>query len=205
MSNPGQQRFDRWAPKYDRSVLQKLYFEPIHDAALDALRESGGRPHDLLDVGCGTGRLLENAAGRWDGVHLTGIDASQEMIDEARHKHVDDARYTFTKADASALPLEAESTDAAFSTMSFHHWSDQPGGLREVARVLRPGGFFILADMHVPIPSLLRPLMRFGDHAHLQTPQGLARLLAEAGLSVVTQRHVWPLKRTQLVVARKAA
>ena len=202
-TNPGQGRFNRWAPSYDRSILQRLMFEPVHEAVLSAFRASSAPPHDVLDVGCGTGRLLETAAGRWDGVRFTGVDAWEEMVEEARRKHEGDARFVFKQGDASALPVESDSFDVVFSTMSFHHWRDQAAGICEVARVLRPGGFFVLADIDVPFMFFLRPLLRWTGHANFQGPKDIPRLLEQADLAVVTRRRFWALLRTQLFLARK--
>ena len=202
-TNPGQGRFNRWAPSYDRSILQRLMFEPVHEAVLSAFRASSAPPQDVLDVGCGTGRLLETAAERWDDVRFTGVDASEEMVEEARRKHEGDARFVFKQGDASALPVESDSFDAVFSTMSFHHWRDQAAGICEVARVLRPGGFFVLADIDVPFMFFLRPLLRWTDHANFQGPKDIPRLLEQADLAVVTRRRFWALLRTQLFLARK--
>lgn len=202
-TNPGQKKFDRWAPSYDRSILQRFMFEPVHDAVLSASAAAGIALRDVLDVGCGTGRLLEKAAERWDGVRMTGIDTSAEMIGEARRKHDGDARFVFKQGDASALPLESGSFDAVVSTMSFHHWRDQAAGIREVARVLRPGGLFVLADVDWPFPALLRSLVAWTDHANIQAPRDIQRLFEQADLSVVTRRRFWAIMRTQLFVARK--
>jgi ubiquinone/menaquinone biosynthesis C-methylase UbiE len=178
-------------------------FKPIHEAVLNEYGAVGGAFDDVLDVGCGTGRLLESAAQRWSGARLTGIDPSEAMVAEARRKHEGDARFTFTVAGASDLPLEPSSFDTAFSTMSFHHWGDQASGIREVARVLRPGGLFVLADIDVPLLFLLHPLLTLGGHANFQGPRGIRRLLEQAGLSIVMSRRFWRLSRVQLVVARR--
>jgi ubiquinone/menaquinone biosynthesis C-methylase UbiE len=203
--NPGQEKFNRWARSYDRSVLQRLMFEPVHDAVLSASGAASAQPHDVLDVGCGTGRLLENAAGRWDSAHFTGVDASEEMVTEARGKHKGGARFVFKQGDASLLPLESDSFDVVFSTMSFHHWGDQAAGVREVARVTRPGGLFVLADVDVPFLSLLRPLLTWTDHVSFQRPEEIRRLLEQAEFSVLSHRRFWAVVRTQLFVARKQA
>ena len=196
--------FDRWASSYDRSLLQKLMFGPVHDAALAAFSAEAGRaPRAVLDVGCGTGRLLEAAAGRWPEAALTGVDVSANMVIEAQRKHVGDARFTFQRGDASALPLEEGSFDAAFSTMSFHHWGDQAAGLLEMARVLRPGGLFVLADVDAPLLWLLHPILNLFDRARFQGAKDIQRLLEQAGLSLLSHRRFWRIIRTQLVVARK--
>lgn len=200
---PEQIRFDRWAPHYDRSILQRLMFKPVHDAVLGAFDEFSASPHDVLDVGCGTGCLLESAAERWGGARLTGIDPSEAMLVEARRKHDGDARFTFKPGDASALPLESTAFDAAFSTISFHHWGDQASGIREVARVLRPGALFVLADIVVPFVSLLRPFLTLIRHVNMQDTRAIQRLLEETEFSVVLHRRIWPLSPVQLFVARK--
>jgi len=173
-------RFDRWAPRYDRSIGQSLLFSPTHAAVLCAAAEAGSLPRSVVDVGCGTGRLRERAAKQWPDARLTGIDASPKMIAEARAKLSGDARLRFDVADAAALPLELASVDLAFSTVSFHHWSDQAGGVREVARVLGAGGLFVLADM---APPLLVQSLTSRFHAVGSRRQ----LFEQAGLGVVRQ------------------
>jgi ubiquinone/menaquinone biosynthesis C-methylase UbiE len=199
-----QGHFDRWASRYDRSIHQKLMFGPVHEAVLGAFSTFGAVPREILDVGCGTGRLLEAAGRRWREARLTGIDASEPMIAEARRKHGGDPRFTLEQGDASALPLGKASFDVVFSTMSFHHWGDQVLGIREVARVLRPGGLFVLADVSMPLFPLLRPLFSRGDGSTFQRPLAVRRLLEQAALSVIMQRRFWRLSRVQLFVARKS-
>jgi ubiquinone/menaquinone biosynthesis C-methylase UbiE len=173
-------RFDRWAPRYDRSLLQALLFSPTHAAVVTAAIEAGSHPRSVLDLGCGTGRLLERAAQQWPDAALIGIDASPRMIAEARVKLSGDARFRFEVADAAALPLEPASVDLAFSTVSFHHWADQAGGVREVARVLGAGGLFVLADL---APPLLRGSLANRVHG----VRSRRKLFEQAGLSVVRQ------------------
>lgn len=196
--------FNRWAPGYDHSILQGPMFSRIHDTVLDARTATGAAPRDLLDVGCGTGRLLELAARRWGDAELTGIDVSEKMIAEARRRLQSDTRFDFKQGDAAALPLADAAFDTAFSTMSFHHWGDQTSGIKEMARVLRPGGLFVLADVDAPLLVFL-----FGavfDRSKLprpRSPADIRRLLEENGLSVLTFRRFWALSRVQLFVARK--
>ena len=136
MSNMNQEqgRFDQWAPKYDRSIFQRLMFGPVHEAVLEAAIAAGAAPHDVLDVGSGTGRLLELAARRWPEAQLTGIDLSEAMVAEAHRKHDIDPRFTFKQGNSSDIPLADASFDVAFSTISFHHWGDQAGGIRSIAQ-----------------------------------------------------------------------
>jgi ubiquinone/menaquinone biosynthesis C-methylase UbiE len=171
--------FNRWAGTYDRSPWQRFLFGPTHQAVLEAAGAAAD-PRKILDLGCGTGLLLERAASRWPDARLVGIDLSPEMIGQARGKHPADPRFAFEVGDAKALPLEPASIDLAMSTISFHHWDDQPGGVREVGRVLRPGGLFVLADARPP--WLLQPLL-----SRLHGPRSRQRLFEQAGLTVVSQ------------------
>ncbi len=84
---------------------------------------------------------------------------------------------------AEALPLPDASVDLALSTTSFHHWHDQAAGIREIARVLRPEGYFILVDASFPywLVRVVR-LKRFHSPAQLRT------LFIQAGLHVQTQQ-----------------
>src|SRR5258708_39367496 len=92
---------------------------------------------------------------------------------------------TFFPSMAEALPLQDASVDLALSTMSFHHWQDQATGLHEIARVLRPGGFFLLVDGSFPdwLVRVAR-LRRFHSCTRLRT------LFTQAGLHVQTQQPV---------------
>jgi ubiquinone/menaquinone biosynthesis C-methylase UbiE len=201
---PTRKLFDRWASTYDRGVQQRLMFGPVHDAALDAFEAVGPAPGDVLDVGCGTGRLLESAARRFRGARLTGVDVSAAMVAAARRKHEGDARFTFEPGDASELRLDPASFDATFSTMSFHHWGDQAAGIRGIARVLRPGGLFVLADVDLPLVKLLSPLFERAARAHFRGPAAIQRLLEQADFTVVSRRSFRALSPVQLFVARKS-
>lgn len=182
-SNDGD-RFDRWSRTYEDSWLQSLFFDRVHHAVL-ALIASDTKPESILDVGCGTGRLLRKAGVRWPGVRLIGVDPSEGMIAVARHLTPD---ATFSVGAAESLPLPDASVAVVVSTASFHHWRDEMAGLREVARVLRPGGRFVLADPTLPVwVSKLIP--HFGaNRSH--TPAALVTSFAQAGLQIRGQQRV---------------
>ncbi|GCE15381.1 class I SAM-dependent methyltransferase [Tengunoibacter tsumagoiensis] len=138
--------FERWGPTYERSWMQQRLFDPVHAAVLQHAA-SYFQPANVLDIGCGSGRLLRKAHVYWPETHLLGVDPAQKMLEVAR-KLTPEAH--FYQGSGEALPLEDASVDLALSTISFHHWHDQAAGVREVARVLRPGGYFLLADFTAP-------------------------------------------------------
>jgi len=114
----------------------------------------------MLDVGCGPGQLVIQAARRTSDARITGADLDPLMIDRAsanaRHRLPPDesARVTFTVADVAALPFPDRSFDLVVSTFSMHHWSDPKAGLEEVYRVLKPGGRALIWDVAGPIRHL---------------------------------------------------
>lgn len=171
--------FEHWSKTYERSWMQRWLFDPVHAAVLDA---AGDAPASLLDVGCGTGRLLRDAHARWPDARLFGVDPASGMVDVARELT---PYATLTVGTAEALPLPDGAVSLAVSTLSFHHWRDQNAGLREIARVLQPGGRFILAD--VTSPALLARLFGNPRARDLKTRR---RMLAEAGLRLIARRSV---------------
>lgn len=110
-------------------MLEELELEPFEDA---------------LDVGCGTGAVLELLHARYPNKHLTGLDLTPGMIDVARAKQLDNV--SFVVGDAEALPFEPRSFDAVLCSNSFHHYPHPERFFAEVARVLRPGGRLVLRD-----------------------------------------------------------
>src|SRR6266700_6805774 len=140
------ERFDRWGATYERSWMQQRLFDPVHSAVLHQAA-SRFTPASVLDIGCGSGRLLRKVHDYWPEAHLCGVDPAHKMLEVARQL-TPEAR--FSLGSGEALPLSDASVDLALSTISFHHWRDQAAGVREVARVLRPGGCFLLADFTFP-------------------------------------------------------
>lgn len=175
------ERFDRWAATYDRSVRQRWYFRPVHSAMLDLIdRVKPIEPHgSVLDIGCGTGRLLRTAASRWPGTRLFGVDPAERMISEAARLSPNAA---FHVACAEGLPFPDRSMDLVLSSLSFHHWADQSKGLREIQRVLRPGGLFALADHTFWVGRLFNERIRGRRAVHA--------LIGAAGLTVVAHRKM---------------
>lgn len=176
------EHFDQWSHSYEDSWMQRALFDPAHRATLALAARIAAQPASVLDVGCGTGRLLRQARAYWPAAQLIGVDPAPGMIAMAQRLTPD---ATFFAGTAEALPLEDASVDLALSTISFHHWQDQAAGIREIARVLRPGGCFLLVDMSFPdwLMRVLR-LRRVHSRARLQG------LFEQAGLQVQTQQKV---------------
>jgi ubiquinone/menaquinone biosynthesis C-methylase UbiE len=174
-------RFNRWAATYDRSLMQRWFFGPVHAKMIHLLIHEG--PKDpkcsIIDIGCGTGRLLQDISTQWPQAQLFGIDPAEEMLCEA-HRHNPNAM--FLLAPAESLPLPDQTADLVLSSISFHHWADPQKGVQEVARVLRPGGWFCLAD-HNFLPARL-----FGDK--VKSSKVISALMTGAGLTIRRQQRM---------------
>jgi ubiquinone/menaquinone biosynthesis C-methylase UbiE len=165
---------------YETSFEQWFYFDPIQRSVLE-LVEEGYTPGVVLDVGCGTGRLLRKVRERWPAARLMGVDPAPGMIGKAREL----VPYaTFYVGKAESLPLPHASVDLVLSTMSFHHWRDKEKALGEVKRVLRPSGRFLLADVLLPLG-----LSRFSRTFRLNAPSKIREAFASAGLTVQYQKR----------------
>lgn len=98
----------------------------------------------VLDVGCGTGELLRRLRAKYPDAVLAGLDPVEEMLAVARDKlsGKEDLRIGY----ADALPWSAGMFDIVVSCNMFHYISHPVVALREMARVLRPGGVLVLTD-----------------------------------------------------------
>ncbi len=173
--------FEEWSRHYENSWMQSRLFNRVHQSVLD-LGATLPPPVNILDVGCGTGRLLRAAGAQWPNAHLNGVDPAEGMVEVAQRLTPD---ATIQRGLAESLPLADASVDLAFSTMSSHHWHDQAKGVGEIARVLRPGGHFILADFG--LPRMLAWVTFHGRGLPASTRQ---RLFTAAGLRVERQQTI---------------
>ena len=102
----------------------------------------------LLDIGCGTGRFLDFVKQAWPRLPAAGLDMSEAYVREARRHLKGRARLSLMVADGTRMPLASRSQDAVTSIFMFHELPPATRRLtfREVARVLKPGGRFVLVD-----------------------------------------------------------
>ena len=142
----------------------------------------------VLDVGCGTGNLAI-AAKRHVGPtgSVFGIDASPEMIARAGRKASKAAiAVTFENAFVEKLPFHDGTFDVVFSTTMLHHLPDKARRqcLREVRRVLKPGGRLLAVDFGGTVSERRSWVAKFHRHGRIDLRRVIP-LLSEAGLNTV--------------------
>jgi len=117
--------------------------EEALDALLGACGAVIGKHEEVLEVGCGAGRMTRAIAARAKAV--TGLDVSGEMLEVARRMNPQLENTRWIQGDGTTLaPLATESVDACISHVVFQHIPDPGvtlGYVREMGRVLRPGGW----------------------------------------------------------------
>lgn len=169
--------YDDRAAHYEQGWLGRLH-HTIGDRTAALATSTVAAPQRVLDVGCGTGYLLRTLARHFPAAEqLAGIDAAPNMIETSR-RLTDDARVGFAVGIAEQLPYPDASMDLVVSSTSFDHWSDQSAGLRECARVLRPGGRLVLVDQ---FSRWLVPTLVGSRRGKARTPRRADRLLLGAG------------------------
>jgi ubiquinone/menaquinone biosynthesis C-methylase UbiE len=148
----------RWLTRfYDPVVRATTREATFKDALLQQASIQDGQR--ILDLGCGTGTLAMMAKRANRSAAVFGLDADAEALRLARTK-LEEAGIAvqLDQGRASALPYSAESFDRVLSSLFFHHLPSElkVEAMREVLRVLRPGGEFHIADWGKPTSPVMR-------------------------------------------------
>ena len=123
---------EKWAFYLEATTRETLRRLPMRPAAR------------VLDVGCGTGELLRRLRAKYPDAMLAGLDPVAEMLTVAKDKL--SGREDLRVGYADSLPWRAGAFDIVVSCNMFHYITHPIPALREMARVLRPGGSLILTD-----------------------------------------------------------
>ena len=146
----------------------------------------------LLDVGCGTGFLIDILTKQRTAKYC-GVDLSDEMIRVARDKGIRGAAFTVGSADR--LPYPDESFDIVTCSQSFHHYPYPEKAMGEAKRVLKPDGLYILSDTGIGglggwiDNHILFKLMKSGD-CHTTNRRGIEKMMQRAGFMIADSRQV---------------
>jgi arsenite methyltransferase len=141
-TNPSSSYFETVAPEWDK--LRSGYFtEAVREAAIRKAYIHPGMT--VADVGTGTGFMAAGLAPLVKHVHA--LDGSAAMLNEARRNLAQFENVEFHEADGLSLSLPDTSVDAVFANMYLHHCPEPLASIREMIRILRPGGRLVITDM----------------------------------------------------------
>lgn len=136
-------KFDEWSKSYESGRMTG-WFTDGQARTIEAF----GLKQDssLLDVGCGTGWAVRQAAELVPDGKACGIDISPGMISRAKEETEGTLNMEFKVADAESIPYDDNTFDAVMCTNSFHHYSSPVTALREMRRVLKAEGQLMIRD-----------------------------------------------------------
>jgi ubiquinone/menaquinone biosynthesis C-methylase UbiE len=149
----------------------------------------------ILDVGCGGGRTVQRLAALAPEGNVVGLDYSAASVAVSRDTNADDinaGRVQIEQGSVAALPFPDCTFDVVTAVETHYYWPDLPANVREVLRVLKPGGMFaLIAETYRGGPfrlvyGIVMPLLRavfLSDAEHRD-------LLTQAGFTQVATKHV---------------
>jgi ubiquinone/menaquinone biosynthesis methyltransferase len=223
--------FERIAPRYDAAnrVMSAGVDIIWRKRAITRLIDGLGETPRFLDLGAGTLDGALEIARRVPGARVAAADFARAMLVAGGHKLADGPAgraHTIDRhaADGHHLPYRAAAFDGAFSAFCIRNLSDLPLGLRELRRVVRPGGRVVLLEFLRPTQprwffdrvynAHVLPLLGWmvsGDRAayrylpesiaRFRSPAELASLLGEVGFASVETKALFPSGVATMVVA----
>ena len=182
-------------------------------AALCNVKTRLGRPPRVLDVACGTGTLLKQLLERLPNAEVYGVDASADMLAQARTAlkdwpNVQLERVEVGFGETAGLPYAPETFDLITFTNALHDIADPVATLSGLGRLLAPGGQLVLEDFARRKPSFAWTVFEWferrieGGHGRAYTLAEVRSLCAQAGLPVACEQaftvnwlwHGWALR-----------
>ena len=167
-------------------VVARVMARETRAANAFALSQLRAEPHhDVLEVGCGPGRSLEQLARRHGAGFVAGIDPSDVMVRLATRRlrgQIELGEVDVRRAAAALLPFEPARFDAALAVHVLYFWPDASVELREIRRVLRLGGVLVIG-FRPDDPGARASLP--GSVYHLRSVSELEKLLRETGFDEV--------------------
>lgn len=139
---------DHVSDYYELERYRRPHARAFHGQSVETMFRQVRVAGLVLDNGCGIGFLSEICRPLAPDAQFVGIDISLGMLEKARRVHD-----CLVRGDSTRLPFADASFDAVFARSLLHHLADPEAGVREIARVLKPGGEVVVLDTHKTVIS----------------------------------------------------
>jgi arsenite methyltransferase len=182
------EEFNRWAEAGRGDGMEQDHL-PITLPVLEKIRLA--QTDNVLDVGCGSGWLSRRISKLVPEGRVVGMDISDEMVRVARRTSGEHDNILFIPGEVAEIPWEPNFFTHAISVESAYYWPDPASGIRELQRVLRPGGSaWILINYYRDNPYCHQWGSLLAIPTHLLSAEEWAGLFRAAGFTQVTHERV---------------
>jgi len=134
--------FDKVAHQWDE-MRQGFFSEAVREKAFSVAGVKAGKI--AADIGAGTGFVTEGLIRR--GLQVIAVDQSDVMLKEMRKRFSGVEGVEYLEGESGKLPIPDESVDYAFANMYLHHVDSPLKAMKEMRRILKPGGMLVITDM----------------------------------------------------------
>ncbi len=172
------QYFNEVATRWD-SMRKSFFPDSVRETAYREAKIEAGKI--AADIGAGTGFITSGLLAA--GVRVIAVDQSTEMLAQLQKKLGTDSGLDCRAGSAEELPIDSGSVDYVFANMFLHHVEDPPAAIREMARILKPGGRVVVTDLDSHTFEFLRTEQH--DRWMGFRREDVQRWFADAGLETV--------------------
>ena len=182
------EEFNRWAEAGRGHGMEQDHL-PITLPVLAKMKLAAA--DNVLDVGCGSGWLSRRVSKLVPQGRVVGMDISDEMIRMAQRNSTDHGNISFVISEVSKIPAEPNFFHHAISVESSYYWPDPGAGVKDIHRVLRPGGSaWILINYYRDNPYCHQWGALLAVPTHLLSAQEWAELFRASGFADVSKERI---------------
>jgi ubiquinone/menaquinone biosynthesis C-methylase UbiE len=198
--------FRHWSLVYDRPFFQLGFFSHVHRAMLRSMPRHP--PEATLDVGSGTGLLLQKLRGRWPATKLVGLDLSFEMLGQGQRNIEPQDDIDMLQGSVYELPFADGTFDLITNAISSHWYLELDSALGEIARVAKPGARLLMASLHngplALVPGPWREEIALWT-ASYRSIRAQTEALEDHGFSIVAADRLLPWPAVLIEAQRRGA
>jgi SAM-dependent methyltransferase len=182
------EEFNRWAEAGRGDSMEQDHL-PITLPVLSKMRLAAS--DNVLDVGCGSGWLSRRIGKTVSEGRLVGMDISDEMIRIARRNSADQHNLMFMVGEVAEIPWQPDFFSHVISVESAYYWPNPAAGIKEIFRVLRPGGSaWILINYYRDNPHAHQWGAQLAVPTHLLSAEQWSELFRQAGFATAAHERI---------------